>query len=164
MLRLAVADNKAQLTAVPEGCAIPAEQGVLLTTNSTTDVLVMEQADASTFVAELTGNLLQANAQDGHVIAPNDNAYVLNTQQGQTAFYRAKVGTTLPRYKAYLQWSAKFPAITMNFANEQTAVSNVVDNGTNAPTAIYSIDGRKCSSTQAKGVYIVNGKKRIIKP
>ena len=108
-----VADNKAQLTAVPEGCAIPAEQGVLLTTNSATDVLVMEQADASTFVAELTGNLLQANAQDDHVIAPNDNAYVLNTQQGQTAFYRAKVGTTLPRYKAYLQWSAK----GLNFPN-----------------------------------------------
>lgn len=157
-----VDDNKAQLTAVPEGCAIPAEQGVLLTTNSATDVLVMEQADASTFVAELTGNLLQANVQGDHVIASGDNAYVLNTQQGQTAFYRAKVGSTLPRYKAYLQCNATLPAVAMNFADKQTAVSNVVDNETNAPIMVYGIDGRKCSSTQAKGVYIVNGKKRIL--
>ena len=159
-----VDDNKAQLTAVPEGYAIPAEQGVLLTTNSATDMLVMEQADASTSVAELTGNLLQASTQGDHVIASNDNAYVLAIQQGQMAFYRAKVGSTLPRYKAYLQWNTTFPAITMNFAGTQTAISNVVGNETNVPIAVYGIDGRKCSSTQAKGVYIVNGKKRMLKP
>ncbi len=159
-----VDDNMAQLTAVPEGYAIPAEQGVLLTTNSATNVLVMEQADASTPMADLTGNLLQASAQGSHVIASDDNAYVLNTQQGQTAFYRAKVGSTLPRYKAYLQWKTTHQAVIMNFAGIQTAVGNVVDNETNAPIAVYGIDGRKCSSTQAKGVYIVNGKKRMLKP
>ena len=157
-------DNMAQLTAVPEGYAIPAEQGVLLTTNSATNVLVMEQADASTPMADLTGNLLQASAQGSHVIASDDNAYVLNTQQGQTAFYRAKVGSTLPRYKAYLQWKTTHQAVTMNFAGIQTAVGNVVDNERNAPIAVYGLDGRKCSSTQAKGVYIVNGKKRMLKP
>lgn len=159
-----VDDNKAQLTAVPEGYAIPAEQGVLLTTSSATDVLIMEQADASTSVAELSGNILQANAQGDHMITSTDNAYVLNSQQGQTAFYRAKVGSTLPRYKAYLQWSATLPAISMNFGGTQTAVSNVVNSDTNAPIAVYGIDGRKCSTTQAKGVYIVNGKKRMLKP
>lgn len=159
-----VDNNMAQLTAVPEGYAIPAEQGVLLTTNSATNVLVMEQADASTPMADLTGNLLQASAQGSHVIASDDNAYVLNTQQGQTAFYRAKVGSTLPRYKAYLQWKTTHQAVTMNFAGIQTAVGNVVDNERNAPIAVYGLDGRKCSSTQAKGVYIVNGKKRMLKP
>ena len=159
-----VDDNKAQLTAVPDGYAIPAEQGVLLTTSSATDVLIMEQADASISVAELSGNILQANAQGDHVITSTDNAYVLNSQQGQTAFYRAKVGSTLPRYKAYLQWSATLPAISMNFGGTQTAVSNVVNSDTNAPIAVYGIDGRKCSTTQTKGVYIVNGKKRMLKP
>ena len=159
-----VDNNMAQLTVVPEGYAIPAEQGVLLTTNSATNVLVMEQADASTPMADLTGNLLQASAQGSHVIASDDNAYVLNTQQGQTAFYRAKVGSTLPRYKAYLQWKTTHQAVTMNFAGIQTAVGNVVDNERNAPIAVYGLDGRKCSSTQAKGVYIVNGKKRMLKP
>lgn len=156
--------DMAQLTAVPEGYAIPAEQGVLLTTNSATDVLVMEQADASTPVAELTDNRLQANAQGDHVIASDDNAYVLAIQQGQMAFYRAKVGSTLPRYKAYLQWNATFPAITMNFAGTQTAISNVVGNETNVPIAVYGIDGRKCSSTQTKGVYIVMVKKECLNP
>ena len=159
-----VDDNKAQLTAVPEGYAIPAEQGVLLTTSSATDVLIMEQADASISVAELSGNILQANAQGDHMITSTDNAYVLNSQQGQTAFYRAKVGSTLPRYKAYLQWSATLPAISMNFGGTQTTISNVVNSDTNAPIAVYGIDGRKCSTTQAKGVYIVNGKKRMLKP
>ena len=156
--------DMAQLTAVPEGYAIPAEQGVLLTTNSATDALVMEQADASNPVAKLTGNRLQANAQGDHVIASDDNAYVLASQQGQMAFYRAKVGSTLPRYKAYLQWNAALPAITMNFGGTQTSISNVVETGTNAPTAVYGIDGRKCSTTQAKGMYIVNGKKRMLNP
>ena len=160
-----VDDNKAQLTAVPEGYAIPAGQGVLLTTSSATDVLIMKQADASTSVAELSGNLLQANAQGDHVITSTDNAYVLNSQQGQTAFYRAKVGSTLPRYKAYLQWNATLPAVSMNFGGTQTAISNVVNSSTNAPIAVYGIDGRKCSTTQTKGgVYIVNGKKRMLKP
>lgn len=156
--------DMAQLTSVPEGYAIPAEQGVLLTTNSATDVLVMEQADASNPVAELTGNRLQANAQGNHIIASDDNAYVLAVQQGQMAFYRAKVGSTLPRYKAYLQWNAALPSITMNFGGTQTSVSNVVEAGTNAPTAVYGIDGRKCSTTQTKGMYIVNGKKRMLTP
>lgn len=159
-----VDDNKAQLTAVPEGYAIPAGQGVLLTTSSATDVLIMKQADVSTSVAELSGNLLQANAQGDHVITSTDNAYVLNSQQGQTAFYRAKVGSTLPRYKAYLQWNATLPAVSMNFGGTQTAISNVVNSSTNAPIAVYGIDGRKCSTTQTKGVYIVNGKKRMLKP
>ena len=156
--------DMAQLTAVPEGNAIPAEQGVLLTTNAATDALVMEQADASIPVAELTDNRLQANAQDDHVIASDDNAYVLASQQGQMAFYRAKVGSTLPRYKAYLQWNATLPAVSMNFGGTQTSVSNVVEIGTNAPAAVYGIDGRKCSTIQAKGMYIVNGKKRMLNP
>lgn len=156
--------DMAQLTAVPEGYVIPAEQGVLLTTNSATDVLVMEQADASTPVAELTGNRLQANAQGNHVIASDDNAYVLAVQQGQMAFYRAKVGSTLSRYKAYLQWNATLPAVSMNFGGTQTSVSNVVETGTSTPAAVYGIDGRKCSTIQAKGMYIVNGKKKMLKP
>lgn len=156
--------DMAQLTAVPEGNAIPAEQGVLLTTSSATDVLVMEQADASTPVAELTGNRLQANAQGNHIIASDDNAYVLAVQQGQMAFYRAKVGSTLSRYKAYLQWNATLPAVSMNFGGTQTSVSNAVETGTNTPAAVYGIDGRKCSTIQAKGMYIVNGKKRMLKP
>ena len=52
----------------------------------------------------------------------------------------------------------------MNFGGTQTSVSNVVETGTSTPAAVYGIDGRKCSTIQAKGMYIVNGKKRMLKP
>ena len=106
-----------------------------------------------------------SSSRRGQLLCMGENAYVLNSQQGQKTFYRAKMGSTLPRYKAYLQWNATLPAVSMNFGGTQTAISNVVNSSTNAPIAVYGIDGRKCSTTQAKGgVYIVNGKKRMLKP
>ena len=89
-----VAEDFAQLTAVPEGMAIPAGEGVLLTTSSNNVTFEMEKALGTMKVADLEGNLLRGNAKADYTINSDDNAYVLGTMNEQTAFYRAKVGTT----------------------------------------------------------------------
>ena len=151
-----VAEDIAQLTAVPEGMAIPAGEGVLLTTSSNNVTFEMEKALGTMKVADLDGNLLRGNAKADYTINSDDNAYVLGTMNEQTAFYRAKVGTTLGRYKAYLQWSATASALSLDFMNTTTGVGKVVTAESQKPNVVYGIDGRKCSPNGARGVVIVN--------
>ena len=157
-----VAEDFAQLTAVPEGMAIPAGEGVLLTTSSDNVTFEMEKALGTMKVADLKGNLLRGNAKADFTINSDDNAYVLGTMNEQTAFYRAKVGTTLGRYKAYLQWSAMASALSLDFMNTTTGVGKVVTAESQKPIVVYGIDGRQCSPNGARGVVIVNGKKQIL--
>lgn len=152
--------SKAKMTAVPDGYAIPAGQSVLLTSSRFIDTFVMEQATASTPVADLTSNRLHGSTDKTYAISSADNAYVLSTFNGETAFYRAKVGSNLPQYRAFLQWDSTIEALAMDFAGEVTSIKISV----NATDAIYGIDGRTYAPNNARGLYIVNGKKTIRKP
>ena len=156
--------SKAKLTAVPDGYAIPAGQGVLLTSSRFIDTFVMEQAPASTPVAGLTNNRLHGSADKAYAISSADNAYVLSTFNGETAFYRAKVGSNLPQYRAFLQWDSTLEALAMDFAGEVTSIKEAGNISVNATDAIYGIDGRTYAPNNAHGLYIVNGKKTIRKP
>lgn len=157
-----VAGNSAELAEVPEGMAIPAGEGVLLTTTSDRMSINMEKALGTIKVADLTGNLLRANHRDGYTITSDDNAYVLGTMNEQTAFYRAKVGTTLGRYKAYLQWNATLPALSLDFPATTTGICKGATIDSQKPIVVYGIDGRQCAPNDARGVVIVNGKKQIL--
>lgn len=84
--------SKAKMTAVPDGYAIPAGQGVLLTSSRFIDTFVMEQAPASTPVADLTGNRLHGSADKTYAISSADNAYVLR------AHSMAKRRFTVPKW------------------------------------------------------------------
>lgn len=107
--------SKAKMTAVPDGYAIPAGQGVLLTSSRFIDTFVMEQATASTPVADLTSNRLHGSTDKTYAISSADNAYVQSTFNGETTFYRAKVGSNLPQYRAFLQWDSTIEALAMDF-------------------------------------------------
>lgn len=157
-----VADNSAELTEVPEGMAIPAGEGVLLTTTSDKETFNMEKALGTMKVADLAGNLLRANDKADYTITSDDNAYVLGTMNEQTAFYRAKVGTTLGRYKAYLQWNATLPALSLDFPATTTGICKGATIDSQKPIVVYGIDGRQCAPNDARGVVIVNGKKQIL--
>lgn len=157
-----VADNSAELTEVPEGMAIPAGEGVMLTTTSDKETFNMEKALGTMKVADLAGNLLRANDKADYTITSDDNAYVLGTMNEQTAFYRAKVGTTLGRYKAYLQWNATLPALSLDFPATTTGICKGATIDSQKPIVVYGIDGRQCAPNDARGVVIVNGKKQIL--
>lgn len=110
-------------------------------------------------MADLTGNRLHGSADKTYAISSADNAYVLSTFNGETAFYRAKVGSNLPQYRAFLQWDSTIEALAMDFAGEVTSIKEAAKISVNATDAIYGIDGRTYAPNNARGLYIVNGKK-----
>ena len=159
------ADNdKVLLAEIPEGYAIPAGEGVLLTASTATETFEMEQATTAMPVAEITGNLLRPYEKAERTITSDDNAYILDTKDGLTAFYRAEVGSTLPRYNAYLQCDATAQALTICFSDDATAITTVSAGTPTVPTVVYGIDGRRYPAHNARGLYIMNGKKHLSAP
>lgn len=157
---VSTADNsKATMKAV-EGKAIPANEGVLLTSEST-DAVTMVPATNET-IATITGNKLGNSAGAAKTIAEGDNAYILAGGTDGTAFYKGKVGTTLGMNKAYLTLDAAGApeAISMNFGGNVTGINQIVNvEQNNAP--VYDLTGRRVVRTVKGGLYIKGGNKFI---
>lgn len=158
---VSTADNsKATMKAIEAGKAIPAKAGVILT-STTGDKATMLPATTET-AAELTGNKLGNSAGAAKTIAADDHAYILSAVDGQTAFYKGKVGTTLGMNKAYLTLNeAGAPeAISMNFGGNVTGINQIVNaEQNNAP--VYDLTGRRVVRTVKGGLYIKGGNKFI---
>lgn len=155
-------NDELQLVAIPNGLAIPAGTGVLLTSSVSASVFEMERASASVSVADLSGNLLRACIDDRHTVTSEDHAYVLDNGECQTAFYRCDVGEVIPRYSAWLQSDAIEPVLVLSISNNATAVAGIESEKAVQPAAIYGLDGRKSSSNSVRGIYIVNGRKMFV--
>ena len=158
---VSTADNtKATMKAIEAGKAIPAKAGVILT-STTGDEATMIPATTET-AAELTGNKLGNSAGADKTIAADDHAYILSAVDGQTAFYKGKVGTTLGMNKAYLTLDAAGTgeAISMNFGGNVTGINQIVNaEQNNAP--VYDLTGRRVVRTVKGGLYIKGGNKFI---
>lgn len=152
--------STATMKAIEAGKAIPANAGVILA-STTGDEATMIPATTET-AAELTGNKLGNSAGADKTIADGDNAYILSAVDGQTAFYKGKVGTTLGMNKAYLTLNeAGAPeAISMNFGGNVTGINQIVNaEQNNAP--VYDLTGRRVVRTVKGGLYIKGGNKFI---
>ena len=89
--------------------------------------------------------------------------YVLGKQDDNFGFYKY-AGTNMPANKAYLQVTGEAPArgFNMVFDGETTEIRTTnYTNYTNSD-AIHDLQGRKVSNP-SKGLYIINGKKIVIK-
>ena len=114
-----------------------------------------------------------------------EDCYVLGNGSAGVGFYKAKKNVnadesndivegegedavTTPTYeavlsnafKAFLVAPTNAQALRFNFGGT-TAIESVV-NGINANAAIYDLSGRRVEKA-TKGIYIVNGKKMIVK-
>lgn len=153
-------NSTATMKAIEAGKAIPANAGVILT-STTGDEATMIPATTET-AADLTGNKLGNSAGTAKKIAADDHAYILSAVDGQTAFYKGKVGTTLGMNKAYLTLNeAGAPeAISMNFGGNVTGINQIVNaEQNNAP--VYDLTGRRVVRTVKGGLYIKGGNKFI---
>ena len=83
---------------------------------------------------------------------------------GEKEFKRAKGGNRLAAYRAYLKMvnETEPTNIAFNFNGEIVNGIEAVEILNRLSGNIYNINGQKVSSTQ-KGVYIINGKKVIVK-
>jgi hypothetical protein len=97
-------------------------------------------------------NLLQAS--DGTVTS----GYVL-ANKGEVGFY--PVATTIPAGKAYLPATAGEAKNFLALDGDATAISNI--EAASAQTTIYNVAGQRVQNIEKGGLYIVNGKKMIVK-
>lgn len=157
---VSTADNsKATMKAIT-GEAIPANEGVLLTSESAEAVTMVPATDET--LATIENNKLGNSAGADKTIAESDNAYILAKGANGTAFYKGKIGSTLKANKAYLTLNVAGgeQAISMNFGGNVTGINQIVNaEQNNAP--VYDLTGRRVVRTVKGGLYIKGGNKFI---
>ena len=154
---VSTADNsKATMKAIT-GKAIPANEGVILTSQSGDAVTMVPATDET--LATIENNKLGNSAGAEKTIAEGDNAYILAGGANGTAFYKGKANTTLGMNKAYLTLNvAGGEAISMNFGGNVTGINQIVNaEQNNAP--VYDLTGRRVVRTVKGGLYIKGGNK-----
>ena len=159
----AAGGDEVTLSRVPSGKAIPAGQGVILISTST-GTFVMTESDG-TNVADLTDNMLVATLGNNTVPA---GAYVMAVKgsgdyKGQFAFCLLNAATTFENYanRAYLNLSNAEANIRMRFDDDATGIGSI-ENGTDKAPVYYDLMGRRVDNP-TKGIYIVNGKKVLVR-
>ena len=134
---------------------VPARVGVILhKTGTATSFNVPVAATATAPATNYLVGVLEATTIGG-----NDTDYVLK----DGVFKKANAGT-LAAGKAYLKTDANAaPALTIGYGDEGTTGIRSIDNGQlTIDNVYYDLSGRRVAEP-TKGVYIVNGKKVVIK-
>lgn len=152
-------DTQASMTAIEASQAIPANQGVILTSENGTSVTMVPAADET--AATISDNKLGHSAGAAKTLTAGE-VYILANGTSGTAFYPCQAGD-LAMNKAYLLGNEGGKAITMNFDNTVTAINGITTNAANAQAPIYDLSGRRVMSAAKSGLYIQNGKKFIVK-
>lgn len=147
--------TEATMTAI-DAKAIPANQGVILTSESDAAVTMVPAAGET--AAAITGNQLGHSAGAAKTLTAGEG-YILGNGSEGTAFYPCQAGS-LPSNKAYLLGNGQ-SAIVMNFGNAVTGI-NTIAAPASAKAPIFDLSGRRVVKA-TKGLYIQNGKKVIVK-
>jgi len=112
----------------------------------------------------VTGNLLQAS--DGNVTSDGSSYYALSTLSGTApiGFYQVEEDVTIPAGKAYLVDGAGVKGFTFDFDDDATAIEKTLSDSPLKGENIYNLAGQRLGNSQLKrGIYIVNGKKVMVK-
>ena len=160
-----MAEGALTMTEITDGI-IPAQTGV---------VLRGEQGNYSfTYTAAagtpVTGNLLRGYAgaaEYAEVALPQDGStnYVLTVKDGNAGFYRKVEGFKVYNHKAYLNVPATgegAPALTIRFEGDGSTGIEKSEIRNHKSDMIYDLMGRRVENP-TKGVYIVGGRKVVIK-
>lgn len=138
---------------------VPAGTGVLLrSTNSGTEFVVPITTAATD---DVTGNAFVRGA--GATVASqvgDKYNYILNIVDEVLGFYKAN-GNMVATNRAYLQTSVASARIALDFDDETTGIKSM-DNGQWTMDNVYDMQGRKVDAPK-KGLYIINGRKVVIK-
>ena len=153
VFQAALSGSSLTLTEVPNR-EIPATKAVILKSSSATITLT----PAST-TATLEGNQLVGTAT---AITNPGNAYVLNKGTNGVGFYKLSSGGTIGANKAYLTYSSGAAPSFFGFDGNTTGVNEVRGQMEDVSGEYYDLQGRRVSQP-TKGLYIVNGKKVVIK-
>ncbi len=146
--------------------ALPKNTGVILSAEEATKEYIPTACTTEEVASIDANNKLVAST--GTAIDASTQAYVLakNTDTDNKAVFKILSPNTddraLAQYKAYLNLTGIQAAkLSISFNDNVTAISNATL-AQGKTTSIYDLSGRKSNKLQ-KGIYIVNGKKIIVK-
>lgn len=146
--------------------ALPANTGVILSSENATEYIpTARTTETEAEATEIADNKLVATT--GSAVADDVNAYILSKNESETkAVFKklSKTNRTIAQYKAYLKLDAGTQPANLSLAfagSNLTGIQNVTETSAKSKTA-YDLAGRKVGKLQ-KGIYIVNGKKVIVK-
>ena len=144
--------------------ALPANTGVILSSeNAEVYIPTARTTETETEATEIADNKLVATT--GSAVADDVNAYILSKNETKAVFKKlSATNRTIAQYKAYLKLDAGTQPANLSLAfagSNLTGIQNVTGTSAKSKTA-YDLAGRKVGKLQ-KGIYIVNGKKVIVK-
>ena len=153
--KAAIQGDKVVTTKIEDG-KVKAGTGIIIkNVNHVASVTVPVTSD----IAELTGNdLVGVTADMTNTDFAGKNAYILFSD---TQFRKVDADQegTIKKGKAYLEAKTAGAKPAMLFIGDATTGIESVESQTKGDDAIYTIQGIRVKDTNAKGIYIVNGKK-----
>lgn len=157
-----VSNGSVKLTEYANG-VIPANTGVLLVSDNATSATFTLANDAD--VIPIDNDLKGVNALTELTNVKNsEQVRIFSTKDGVAGFYKPNSNiTSLAANKAYVMAPDTEGALALNFGGNVTGINSVSDNAAMPNNVvIYDLAGRRVSHA-VKGVYVVNGKKIIVK-
>lgn len=145
--------------------ALPANTGVILSSENAAEYYIptARTTETEAEATEIADNKLVATT--GSAVADDVNAYILSKNETKAVFKKlSATNRTIAQYKAYLKLDAGTQPANLSLAfagSNLTGIQNVTETSAKSKTA-YDLAGRKVGKLQ-KGIYIVNGKKVIVK-
>lgn len=154
-----VSNGSVKLTEYANG-VIPANKGVLLVSDNATSATFTLANDAD--VTTIDNDLKGVNAVTELAGVDNsEQVRIFSTKDGVAGFYKPNSNiTSLAANKAYVMAPTAQGALALNFGGDVTGVTLYAAMPHNA--VIYDLAGRRVSHA-VKGVYVINGKKIIVK-
>lgn len=152
------------------GTKIPAGNAVLVKAGKAMQIPLIVSKHTSNVIAE---NMLKGQATTGDFIADPDYKYYklaynnFNTKEGLGFYFGAENGGafTVPAGMAYLAVPRSMAVKCFLLDGSATGIEGIEAGQTaEAVKTVYTLDGRKVEAQKLpKGIYIVNGKKVIVK-
>ena len=145
---------------------VPANTGIYVTADEANDYdvpILFDESEAE----DVTGNLLVATDGETTYVSDNETVYyIFGKQKGKEAFFKVPAaGYTPSANKAALAVPASAGAKEMIvIGGEATAIDNSQFTIDNLNGECFDLSGRKVSNGKLqKGIYIVNGRKVVVK-
>ena len=152
-----VSETTASTVVLKAVSVIPAETGFIVkgTGSALYDLFKTETATDDVSDNQLHGTLTATAAPE--------NTYALSTKKGVTGFYPVTTGLQIPAHKAYLTVSGSAQARALTFGDDETTgIVNIENQNDSFEGDFYNLSGQRVYAP-TKGLYIVNGKKVVVK-
>ena len=154
VFQAALSGSSLTLTEVPNR-EIPATKAVILKSSSSSITLTPATTTETLEGNSLTGTTAAMTGAAG-------NIYVLNNGTQGVGFYKLKSTGTIGANKAYLTYSGALAPEFFSLDGGTTGISEIEKMRNVENETFYDLQGRRVAQP-TKGLYIVNGKKVVIK-